>query len=183
MGRGSADCSVFCRVRPRSFFVSGLVDQASCVYDGNIFNRKRVFPMFLDALSTSLSRLCEEAGLTYKDASHLCHCSSHHFGNIIRRTSVPNIKVLEGLCNGFGKTPNCLLLVPSNMEQNPYRIAMRVETIRTYRWGRRTIGFPVCPRCDSSLEREFQAYCDRCGQRLSWKRFEQATILDPPHQT
>ena len=26
--------------------------------------------------------------------------------------------------------------------------------------------FPVCPRCDSSLEREYVAYCDRCGQRL-----------------
>ena len=31
--------------------------------------------------------------------------------------------------------------------------------------------FPICPRCRSSLEREFQSFCDRCGQALSWKHF------------
>ena len=27
--------------------------------------------------------------------------------------------------------------------------------------------FPVCPRCDVTLEREYMRYCDRCGQALS----------------
>jgi len=26
----------------------------------------------------------------------------------------------------------------------------------------------ICPRCNVSLERDFQAFCDRCGQRLDW---------------
>lgn len=36
--------------------------------------------------------------------------------------------------------------------------------------------FPVCPRCDRTLEREYQAYCDRCGQCLDWKNFSKAAI-------
>ena len=31
--------------------------------------------------------------------------------------------------------------------------------------------FYLCPRCDISLEREFQSCCDRCGQRLDWKHY------------
>ena len=34
--------------------------------------------------------------------------------------------------------------------------------------------YPVCPRCDVSLEREYVNYCDRCGQRLSWKGYSKA---------
>lgn len=30
--------------------------------------------------------------------------------------------------------------------------------------------FPVCPRCNCTLDREYQAYCDRCGQKLKWKK-------------
>ena len=29
----------------------------------------------------------------------------------------------------------------------------------------------VCPRCKLTLEREYMAYCDRCGQCLKWKKF------------
>ena len=32
----------------------------------------------------------------------------------------------------------------------------------------------ICPRCQTSLEREFQACCDRCGQRLDWKHYRKA---------
>lgn len=37
--------------------------------------------------------------------------------------------------------------------------------------------FPVCPRCRITLEREYQSYCDRCGQRLDWRTYEQAHIV------
>ena len=29
----------------------------------------------------------------------------------------------------------------------------------------------VCPSCNCSIEREYQKYCDQCGQLLGWKRF------------
>jgi len=37
--------------------------------------------------------------------------------------------------------------------------------------------FPLCPRCDTTLEREYQHYCDRCGQCLDWKEFYRAKIV------
>ena len=152
------------------------------VYDEAIIDRKRVVSMYLDALSASLSRLCDETGLNYEDASQLCHCSSRYFSRIIRRTSVPTIAVLEGLCDGFGKTPNCLLQVSSDTEGDSYRAAMRAEAVRACRWGNGTLSYPACRRCDSTMEREYQAFRDRCGQRLSWRGFDRAAILLPPYR-
>lgn len=37
--------------------------------------------------------------------------------------------------------------------------------------------FPVCPRCGSTLEREYQNFCDRCGQRLGWKELRRAEVI------
>lgn len=36
--------------------------------------------------------------------------------------------------------------------------------------------FPVCPRCNITIEREYQSFCDRCGQRLNWKGYNKAII-------
>ena len=152
-------------------------------YYATIFNRKRVFSMYPDALSDSLSRLCDETGLTYEAASRHCRCSSQYFSAIIRRKSVPSIAVLENLCDGFGKTPNCLLQVSDDMQEKSYRTPMRVEAVRAFRWGNSFSAFPICPRCQSTMEREYQAFCDRYGQRLSWRGFRHAAILMPPSET
>lgn len=40
-------------------------------------------------------------------------------------------------------------------------------------------GYPVCPNCRVTLEREYQSYCDRCGQHLDWSRYEAAEIIYP----
>ena len=37
--------------------------------------------------------------------------------------------------------------------------------------------FPICPRCEITLEREFQSYCDRCGQHLDWSYFGNDGVL------
>ena len=136
--------------------------------------------MFRDALSASLSLLCDETGLSYAAASRLCHCSSRCFRNIVHRVSVPNIDVLEGICDGFGKTPNCLLQVTPDMEKDSYRTPMRVEFVYAYRSGKDTVCFPICPRCVRTMEREYQSFCDRCGQRLSWHGFNKAAIIMRP---
>lgn len=36
--------------------------------------------------------------------------------------------------------------------------------------------YPICPRCGITMEREFQSFCDRCGQALDWDGLEQAVI-------
>lgn len=41
-----------------------------------------------------------------------------------------------------------------------YRVKMPVEQKRR--------NHVCCPRCFSLLEREYQMYCDRCGQHLDW---------------
>ena len=35
----------------------------------------------------------------------------------------------------------------------------------------------VCPRCKITLEREFMAFCDRCGQKLDWRSYKKAKII------
>lgn len=58
-----------------------------------------------------------------------------------------------------------LLLSPT------YRIPMPVTEIHIYRdW----CSYPLCPRCKITMEREYQSFCDRCGQRLDWNNFEDA---------
>lgn len=37
--------------------------------------------------------------------------------------------------------------------------------------------YPICPACKITLEREFQSYCDRCGQYLNWNQFGKAAII------
>lgn len=38
------------------------------------------------------------------------------------------------------------------------------------------LSFPICPRCDCTMDREYQSFCDRCGQMLSWKEFSRAKV-------
>ncbi len=39
------------------------------------------------------------------------------------------------------------------------------------------LAFSVCPRCRLTLEREYQSYCDRCGQALDWTYFKKARVV------
>lgn len=55
-----------------------------------------------------------------------------------------------------------------------YRQPMNVTEIHLF--GDST-AYPVCPRCRITIEREYQAYCDRCGQALSWKAYHKVIIV------
>ena len=45
----------------------------------------------------------------------------------------------------------------------------------------RSLGaLPVCPRCRLTLDREYQRFCDRCGQRLDWSRYDRAIVILKP---
>lgn len=54
-----------------------------------------------------------------------------------------------------------------------YRLPMAVSEIRVFH---KHDGYPVCPRCRRTLEREYMHFCDRCGQNLMWTRFRSAKI-------
>ena len=49
-----------------------------------------------------------------------------------------------------------------------YRTPLPVTEVFLYR---EKYEYPICPRCKVSMEREYQFYCDRCGQALDWKKY------------
>ena len=51
-----------------------------------------------------------------------------------------------------------------------YRVPMPV----THFTVRQNMVYYMCPRCQITVEREFMAYCDRCGQCLNWSGYRKA---------
>ena len=135
--------------------------------------------MFLDNLSTSVLRLCDSRKLSYEAASERCELSSRYFGDIARGKTAPTILTLEKLCVGFDLTPNDLLIPSVSWREMSFREPMPVTHIRCFRWPCGITSFPICPQCGVTMEREYQSFCDRCGQCLEWKGFPKATIILP----
>ena len=42
-----------------------------------------------------------------------------------------------------------------------YRVSMQVKEFNAH-------GYYICPRCQTPLDRDYQAYCSCCGQHLGW---------------
>lgn len=65
-------------------------------------------------------------------------------------------------------------------ESVSYRNPMQISEIAIYYDS--DLGFVgdyVCPRCKASLDRDFMSFCDRCGQKLSWKDYKKAKRIYP----
>ena len=135
--------------------------------------------MFPDKLSSSLLQICGSNGLSYESAAEKCKVSPRYFGRIVRKESSPTITVLENICIGFGKTPNELLGYQALMDADIHSIPMAVLFIRCFHTYHGLTVFPVCPSCGHTLEREYQNYCDRCGQKLDWSNYNHAAIILP----
>lgn len=135
--------------------------------------------MFLANLSTSVLRLCDSRKLSYEAASERCDLSSRYFADIARGKTAPTILTLEKLCAGFDLTPNDLLIPAEIWREIAFRRSMPVTQIRCSHIAYGMTGFPVCPRRGRTMEREYQPYCDRCGQCLDWRDFQKATVLLP----
>lgn len=61
------------------------------------------------------------------------------------------------------------------LAQLQYRLPMTVTTALEFGGGNI---YPRCPRCQVSMEREYMAFCDRCGQRLEWSKWDEVEILE-----
>ena len=55
-----------------------------------------------------------------------------------------------------------------------YRVPFPVTKVKVYCHGD---SYPVCPRCDCTIDREYMKFCDRCGQRLAWELFGFAKVV------
>lgn len=55
-----------------------------------------------------------------------------------------------------------------------YRLPQRVTETLVLPSGN---AYPICPRCHTSIEREYMNYCDRCGQAFEWKYYLKSTVV------
>ena len=66
----------------------------------------------------------------------------------------------------------CLLYAVYDIIIAPsYRIPKTVKKIRVYP---DNCFFGVCPRCNKSIDREYQDFCNCCGQMLDWSKLDEA---------
>lgn len=57
-------------------------------------------------------------------------------------------------------------------EAESYRLPMLVNEYYIGHYGifmRYECCIPKCPRCSIGIDRDYQSYCDRCGQALDWR--------------
>ena len=57
-----------------------------------------------------------------------------------------------------------------------YRIPMPVTQVLQVS----DTSYPICPRCDCTVDREYMNFCDRCGQKLGWKLLDFAEQIPAP---
>ena len=62
-----------------------------------------------------------------------------------------------------------------------YRHEMPIAEVMIFSSFSGETGYYVCPRCHITMEREFMAFCDRCGQHLGWKNYKRARKVYPGH--
>lgn len=103
---------------------------------------------------------------------HFTHRNNTHFIPT-RVQAEERLKVIPGERRIFPWLT--VLLAKTILSVSSYRRPMQVREYILYR---STFGgdsaYYLCPRCDITMEREYQAYCDRCGQKLGWNRIHQA---------
>ena len=58
-----------------------------------------------------------------------------------------------------------------------FRVPMPVTELKVFPDCSGQPAYYVCPRCGLTMEREFMAFCDRCGQRLDWLCYRNEKIV------
>lgn len=65
-------------------------------------------------------------------------------------------------------------MTPEIRRELAYRSSMSVREVVLYHSGD---AYPICPQCCVPMDREYQHFCDRCGQRLDWAAYRHALIV------
>lgn len=72
---------------------------------------------------------------------------------------------------------NCLIRPPHHrfiidlLLAHTFRIPKPMTKVRVF--SDRNM-YAVCPRCNISMEYEYQLYCNHCGQHLEWSKYDEA---------
>ena len=63
--------------------------------------------------------------------------------------------------------------VKTEVDPKEYRIPMMVTEWRkghiSFHGVPKDTYYAVCPRCKTSMDRDYARFCSNCGQRLSWR--------------
>ena len=124
--------------------------------------------MFSKNLSIALLKIMDQKNLSQESLAEICDLSPRFVGNIIRQKQSIGLDSFEKICSSLELDPNDLLLKDNDTKAIPVKSILYIDE---------TLFFPICPNCKITIEREYQAYCDRCGCRLSWKNFSNAKII------
>lgn len=130
--------------------------------------------MFKRELSINLMRIIDEKNLTVKSVAELANLSRKYMSNIISEKQTPSIDVLENICSALNVEPNDLLI--SEKSKQPGK-SEALEVTQIIKNEYTAEYFSICPNCHKHLTRDNQAYCDACGQRLSWGNFTNADVI------
>ena len=73
---------------------------------------------------------------------------------------------------------SAVLLSAEAFHQLSFRRPLKILQVRCFPQQGWTAVYPVCPRCGVTMEREYQHFCDRCGQKLDWSIFSRGFSQD-----
>ena len=84
----------------------------------------------------------------------------------------------SSLLSAKWRLPKLLIFLIKNLcNLSAYRCPMTVGEYVLYQSAfYKESAYYICPRCDVTLDREYQTFCDRCGQRLNWKHITKANL-------
>lgn len=132
--------------------------------------------MFTKELGTKILKILDEREMTIEDLAEIANLSRKFLGNVINQKQSPTLDSFEKICAALEVAPNDLLMSEESMLPEKSK-AMIVSKIFYNDVSMVEYALPICPNCNITLEREYQSYCNRCGQRLSWKKFSKADIV------
>ena len=132
--------------------------------------------MFSNELAVKVLKLIDERNMTLEGLSEASGLSRKFINNVTSGKQVPTLNSLEKLCSALEVEPNDLLI--NEKSKNEERsVAMLVNTIYCNNHKSPSTYTPICPRCNSLLQNNWQSFCDICGQKLSWKHFLDSKVV------
>ena len=138
--------------------------------------------------SNSFQKARVSAGVSQETAAETLGCSTRTLQRYVEKGCDPPISVIRRMMSLYKF--EFADLYPDTPDEKPpplkknifsqtecYRLPMPVTSVRYYPACPELSTYPLCPRCDLPMEREYLRFCVHCGQALDWKVFSKALII------
>ncbi len=132
--------------------------------------------MFSKELAVKLLKIIDERDMTLESVAEATGLTYRFISNVTRGVQVPGLDTFEKICAGLELEPNDLLINEKSKLKDKSR-PMNVNKVYCKGESFSVAFLPVCPSCEAILHREFENYCEKCGQRLSWKDYENSELI------